>query len=154
MVEKFTLILFGKSVPVFFCSLKESECAHHIGACESERVLDRAIHVALSGEMYDSVDFVVLDDAAHFIKIGDISFHKCIVGAILDILKVGEVAGVCEFIEIEDMVLIVISGGLSGFVFQIGDAFIQRVGPVGHLDAELRLDLGLVENAVGRTGYF
>ena len=55
--------------------------------------------------MYDSVDFVVLDYAAHFIKIGVISFHKCIVGAILDILKVGEVAGVCEFIEIEDMVV-------------------------------------------------
>ena len=48
--------------------------------------------MTLGGKMYNAVDFMFYDYATHLVKISDIGLDKCIVGAILYILEIGEVA--------------------------------------------------------------
>ena len=101
VVEELAVVALGQRVPVLLGSLQQRERAHHIGAGKGEGILDGAVDMALGGEMDDAVDAVLADDAAHLVEVGDVGLHEGIVGLVLDVLEVGEVAGVCEFVEID-----------------------------------------------------
>ncbi len=107
VVEAFALVFLREGFPVFLCSLQQRQRAHHVGACESERVLDRSVDMTLGSEMDDAVDFVLRDDAAHLVEVSDVGFDEGIVGFVLDILQIGEVAGIGKFVEVDDMVVVV-----------------------------------------------
>ena len=64
--------------------------------------------MALSCEMYDAVDIIFLKDLVDCFRITDISFYKCIIGAILDILKILEIARICQLVDIDNTDLIAV----------------------------------------------
>lgn len=98
-------LAFPVAVPVLAGGLQQAEGTHHIGAGEGKRVFDGAIHVALCGQVDDAIDIVLLHDGAHAVEVADIGLHEGVVRLVLDILQVGEVAGVGERIEIDDAIL-------------------------------------------------
>ena len=104
VVEEFTLIFLGKRLPVFLGRLEQGERAHDVGAGECEGILDRAVDVALGGEMDDAVDPILPDDAPHLVEVGDVGAHEGVVGLILHIPEVGEIAGVGQLVEVDDAV--------------------------------------------------
>ena len=61
--------------------------------------------MALGGEVDDSVDIVFLDYAAHLVEVSYVCLDKSVVGTVLDVLQVGEVACVGELVEVDDTVV-------------------------------------------------
>ena len=61
--------------------------------------------MALGGKVDDAVDFVFGDYAAHLVEVGDVGLHEGVVGLVLDVLQVGEVAGIREFVEVDNVVV-------------------------------------------------
>ena len=105
VVEEFPLVAFGAGFPADLCGLEKGKCAHHVGAGESEGVEDRAVHMAFGREMDHAVDLIFLHDAAHLVVVADVGPDEGIVGFVLDVLQVGEVAGVGELVEVDDVVV-------------------------------------------------
>ena len=93
------------AIPVPASSLQQAESAHDIRAGEGEGVLDRAVHMALGGKVNNAVDIVLLHDGAHALEVADVGLHEGVVRLVLDVLKVSEVAGISERIEVDDFVL-------------------------------------------------
>ena len=56
-------------------------------------------------KMYYAIDLLVLHQSIESIEVADIHLHKFVVGLVLDVLEVGEVARVGEFVEIDDVIL-------------------------------------------------
>ena len=98
-------LAFPVAVPILAGGLQQAEGAHHIGAGEGEGILDGAIHVALCGKVDDAIDIVLLHNGAHAVEVADIGLNKGVVRLVLDILEVGEVAGVSQGVEVNDFVL-------------------------------------------------
>ena len=105
VVEKLTLVAFGQRFPIFAGGLKQRERTHHICAGKGEWVFDRAVDVALGSQMNNAVDFMFADDLAHSIKVGDVGAHEGVVGSILDVAQVGQISGVCQLVEVDDIVV-------------------------------------------------
>jgi hypothetical protein len=61
--------------------------------------------MTLGGKMYNAIYLMLYDYASHLVKIGDIGLDKCIVGAILYILEIGEVTGIGEFVKVYDVII-------------------------------------------------
>src|SRR5574344_2443514 len=59
----------------------------------------------LGCQMDNSINFPVLHQLKESLKIADIHFHKLIVGFILNIFEVRQVAGIRQFVEIDDMII-------------------------------------------------
>ena len=116
MVEAFALILLRQSLPIEFGCLQERECAHHIGASECEWVLDRTIHMTLGCEVNDTRHVLLLHEGIHGVKIADVGFHKAIVGFILNILEVSQVARISQFVHIDNAILRVLVDEQSYYV--------------------------------------
>ena len=64
--------------------------------------------MALCREMYDAVDIIFFKYLIDCFRIADISFYKCIIGAVLDVLKVLEITCICKFVDIDDTDLIAV----------------------------------------------
>src|SRR5947208_16388521 len=73
----------------------------------NERVgaVDRAIHMALRGEIDDRADVVKLQEPQRQIKVADIAFHERVAIVTLDRYKVLQIARVGELIEVHDGLL-------------------------------------------------
>ena len=61
--------------------------------------------MALGCEMDNAVDVVFTDYAAHLVEVGDVRLHESVVRLVLDVLEVGEVAGICQLVEVDDMIV-------------------------------------------------
>ncbi len=105
MIETLTLIPLRQRFPILLRSLQQRKRAHDVGARERERVLDRAVHMALRSEMDDTVNLILTDHAAHLIKISDIRPHESIVRSSLDILQISEITRIRQLIKIHDMIV-------------------------------------------------
>lgn len=105
VVEPLSFIFFRKGIPVFLSSLQKRESTHHVGAGKGKGILDRAVYMAFSCEMYDAVDLVLPYDTAHIVKVRDIGLDEGIVGLVFYVLEIGEIAGISKFVEIHDMVI-------------------------------------------------
>ena len=104
VVEALAFPLLGEGLPVELRGLQEGEGAHHVGLCEGEGVLDGAVHMALGGEMDDAVDMLVLHQLVNALEVADVHLDELVVGLALDILEVGEVTGIGEFVDVDDVV--------------------------------------------------
>ena len=105
VVKPLALEFLRQRLPVQFCSLQERQSAHHVGLCKCERILDGAVNVALCGKVDDAVDLLVLHQLVERVKIADVHLHKLVVGLVLDVFEVGEVARVCEFVEVNYLII-------------------------------------------------
>ena len=85
--------------------MQEGECSHHIRASKGEGVFDAAIHMTLCCEVDDAVDLLVLHQFVEGIEVADVHLHELIVGLVLDVLQVREVACVGQLVEVNDLVL-------------------------------------------------
>ena len=96
----FSISLF----PIKFSSLQQAQSSHHIGLGEGERVLNRAVHMALGGEVDDAVDMFVLHQLIDTLEVADVHLDEAVVRLVLDVLQVSEVAGVGQLVEVDDFV--------------------------------------------------
>ena len=94
VIEAFTLVAFGQTFPIVARSLQERERAHHVGACKAEGIFDRSVHVTLCSKVDNASDLVTFQERTHGGEIANIGFLKHIVGSLLHILEIGEVASV------------------------------------------------------------
>ena len=85
--------------------LKQAERTHHVCVGEGERVLDGTVYMTLCSQMDDAVHMVLLHQCLDGIAVADVSLYKRVVGLIFYIFEVGQVAGISQFVEIDDMVV-------------------------------------------------
>ena len=104
VVETLAFVFLGQRLPVELGGLQQSECAHHVGACEGEGVLDRAVDMTLGSKVDDAVDVVFLHQAHYELEVADVALYECVVVAVLYVLEVGEVSRIRQFVEIDDMI--------------------------------------------------
>ena len=84
--------------------LEHGQGAEHIGPREGEGVLDRAVHVALGRKVDHAIDAVFLKDSAHCLEVADVGTHEHVVRSLLDVLQVGQVAGIGQLVQVYDTV--------------------------------------------------
>lgn len=56
-------------------------------------------------KMDNPVNVMLAHHTAHGVDVNYVGLDKCIVGTIFDILEIGKIAGVSQFVEIYDIVL-------------------------------------------------
>ena len=61
--------------------------------------------MGLGGEVDDAVDVLFLEELQDAVEIADVEADETVVRAVLDVLQVREVAGVGQFVEVDDPVL-------------------------------------------------
>jgi hypothetical protein len=61
--------------------------------------------MAFGREMNDAVDGILLEEREHIIEFADVAFHENIIGTVFDVFQVGQIAGISEFVEIDDAVV-------------------------------------------------
>ena len=93
--------------------------------------------MALGCEMDYAVDFILPYYAAHLVEVGYVGLHECVVGPVLDVLQVGEVAGIGQLVEVYDSII-----GI--FVYkQAHDMASDKAGASGYKDVTLHFLLCL-----------
>lgn len=60
--------------------------------------------MTFGSQMDYAVDIVASDKIHHGVEITDVLALEHIVGSILDVAEIGEIAGVCEFVDIDDSI--------------------------------------------------
>ena len=58
-----------------------------------------------SCKMYDTINVLILHQLVEGIKVTDVQFDKLVVGLVLNILEVCQVASIRELVEVDDVVL-------------------------------------------------
>ena len=96
---------FKMAFPGNFRRLQQAECTQNIGLGKGEGILDGAVNMALGSEVDHAVDRIVLEDLADCVKVADVGLDEDIVGGYFDVLQVGQVAGIGQFVEIDDAVI-------------------------------------------------
>ena len=61
--------------------------------------------MAFGCKMDNAIDVVLSENGQHSLKIANIATLKMVIVAILDIFEIGKIACVCQFVEIDDVVL-------------------------------------------------
>ena len=105
MIEAFAFVLLRQALPVEFGSLQHTERTHDVRACEGERVFDRAIDMALGSQMNNAGDVLLLHESIDCIEVANIRAHKAVVGLVLYILEVSQIAGISELINIDNAIV-------------------------------------------------
>ncbi len=105
MVEALALVLLRKALPIYLRSLKQRQCAHHVSACEGERILNRAVYVALCSKVDNAVNLVLLHEFENHLEVADVALNECVILLVLDILQVGKIACICKFVKVYYVIL-------------------------------------------------
>ena len=105
VVEALALIAFGKRLPIVARRLQETEGAHHIGAGERHRIFDGTIDVTFGGEVDDAVDVFLFEQTTHGGVVADVETGELIVRRVFHVGEIGQVAGVGEHVEADDVVV-------------------------------------------------
>ena len=105
VVEALAFVAFGKRLPIVAGGLQQAEGAHHIGAGEAHRIFDGAIDVTFGGKVNDAVDVLLFEQTAHGGVVADVEAGELIVRRVFHVGEVGQVAGVGEDVETDDMVV-------------------------------------------------
>ena len=61
--------------------------------------------MALSSEVDDAIDLLVLNQLVEGLEVADIHLHEFVVGLALYVLEVGQVASVGQLVEVDDVVV-------------------------------------------------
>ena len=104
MVEPFALILFGKRLPMAFRRLQQGKGAYHVCHCKCERVLYAAVHMAFGSKVYYPVYLLLLHQGEDCIEIADIRLYEPVIGLVLYIPEIGQIAGIGKLVQIYDSI--------------------------------------------------
>ena len=105
VVEALALILLGQAFPIELGSLQQRERTHHVGACKGEGIFDGTVHVTLGGQMDDAVDLLVLHQLIEGVEVTDVHPDELVIRFVLNVLQIGQIAGIGELVEIDDIIL-------------------------------------------------
>ena len=105
VVEAFALISFRKALPIELSGLQQCESTHHIGLRKGKGVFNRAVYVALGGEVDNAVNFFILHQLIESLEVADVHLDELVVRLVLDILQVCQVTGIGKFVEVDDVIL-------------------------------------------------
>ena len=105
MIEALALVTLRQRLPIELSSLQQRQRTHHVGLGKRKRVLDRAVHMALSSQMDDAIDLLVLHQLIESVEIADIHLHELVVWFVLNILQVSEITRIRQLIEVDDVVI-------------------------------------------------
>ena len=61
--------------------------------------------MALGSQVDDAIDLLLLHELVEGVEVADVHLHKLVVGAVLNVLQVSEVAGIGQLVEIDDVIL-------------------------------------------------
>ena len=61
--------------------------------------------MAFCREVDDSIDLILTHDGADRVNVTDVCLDESIIRTILYVMEIGEVSGVCELVQIDDMVV-------------------------------------------------
>ena len=84
--------------------------------------------MALGCQVNDAVHVILLEQMAHGFEVADVGLDKGVVGLVLNVLEVGQVAGVGELVEINDLVVRVFVDKKSDYMAA------DKSGPAGDND--------------------
>src|SRR5690554_5125130 len=84
---------------------EESQGTDHVGLGESKGIFNAPIDVALRGKMDHAVDRVIAEQFYQHFGVADVAPREGVIGFILDVGQVLQVARVGEFIKVNDPVL-------------------------------------------------
>ena len=104
MVETFAFIFFRQRLPIYLGGLQQRERSHHVGARKGKRVLDATVYVAFGSQMDDAVHVILGHQPGNAVEIANVSLYESIVRLAFNILQVGQIARIREFVQIDDMV--------------------------------------------------
>ena len=93
------------AVPCLFCRLKQGQSAEDVGLGKGERVFDAPVHVALCCQVDNAVDGVLPENRLHAGVVADVCPLENVVGRVLHVLQVGEVAGISQLVEVHNPVV-------------------------------------------------
>jgi hypothetical protein len=82
--------------------LQEPEGPDHVGRDKILGAVDRAIHVALGGEVDERPRAVLGQEPRHEFPVGDVTPHEPVPRVAREAREVGQVAGVGELVEVHD----------------------------------------------------
>ena len=105
MIETLAFVFLRQGLPVQFRGLEHRQCTHYIRAGEGERIFDRAIYVALSGEVDYTCDVFFLHQRIDGIEVADICTYETVVRLVFDILEIRQVTGIGQLIQIDDTIV-------------------------------------------------
>ena len=105
VVEAFALILLREALPISLGGLQKAQRTHHVGLGKGEGILDGAVHVGFRCKVDDAVHVLLLHKFQDTIEVADVHLHKAVVGLVLNVLEVGKVSRICEFVQVDDPVL-------------------------------------------------
>ena len=94
-----------RSVPILARRLQQRQRTQHVRARKGEGILDRAVNVALGRKVDNAVDRVLAHDLPHAVEITDVGPFEDVVRTILHILQIGQIARVCQLVEVDDTVI-------------------------------------------------
>ncbi|KAF5031337.1 hypothetical protein DSECCO2_628790 [anaerobic digester metagenome] len=95
----------GGGLPHLAGCFQQVEGAHDVGPGEGKGIGDGTVHVTFGRQVDDAVDPVLFKHAPHLVGVADIGFDEPVVGLLLNIVQVGQVAGVGELVEVHDAVV-------------------------------------------------
>ena len=90
--------------PVLQRRLQHDQRAHHVGAHELARPGDRAVHVALGGQVQHGVGPVLGEGRVHRGRIGDVGLHEAVAGRRRRFGHGARIGGVGELVEVHHLV--------------------------------------------------
>ncbi len=105
VIEALALVLFRQRLPVEFGCLEQAQSTHHVGTGKCEGVLDAAVYVALGCQVDDAVHLFLLHQLVEGVEVADVHLHKLVVGFLLDVLQVSQIAGIGQLVEVDDVVI-------------------------------------------------
>ena len=105
MVKEFALKSFRPLSPDRTGGLKQTQGSQDVCPRKGERILYAPVHVRLCCKVYDRIDLFLPHQCQNRIDVADISLDEAVVGTILYVLEIGKVAGIGQFIEIDDAVI-------------------------------------------------
>ena len=63
------------------------------------------VHVAFGGQVDNAVHMVLPDEFAHLVEIANVRFDESIVRPVFDVFQIGQVSGVGQLVQIDNMVV-------------------------------------------------
>ncbi len=61
--------------------------------------------MTLGRQVDDTVHLLLPHQLQHPLEVADIHLHELVIGPVLDILQVGQIAGIGQFIQVDNLVL-------------------------------------------------
>ena len=105
VIETFAFVFFRQTFPINFSGLQQAECAHYVGTGKCKRILDAAVYMAFSSQMDDTVYTILLHDFLHLFVVADVGFDESVVRLVFDVLQIGQVTGVGQFVQVDNVIL-------------------------------------------------